>query len=223
MAGPAPGRARGAGRRGGRRRSRRRAEPPTEPQTEPPTTRSSSPPAEPGSAPSGRRYPRPMPVHDGGPDPHRYGVHCHWSGSTGVGYESFDRGHTAGASPASQSLRLSADPTFHGDPDLLNPEQLVVLAAASCQLLQLPRRGRPGPGRRAGLRGRRRRGDVRRRPAHASPSISLRPVIRVAPGTSEDRVRHLVDVAHRQCFIANSLRTEIDIEATVIVGAEGPR
>jgi organic hydroperoxide reductase OsmC/OhrA len=53
-------------------------------------------------------------------------------------------------------------------------------------------------------------------------TISLRPVIRVAPGTDADRVRHLVDIAHRQCFIANSLRTEIDVVATVVVEDDGP-
>ena len=48
-------------------------------------------------------------------------------------------------------------------------------------------------------------------------SISLRPMIRVAAGTSEDRVRHLVDVAHRECYIANSLRAEVRVEPTVII------
>jgi organic hydroperoxide reductase OsmC/OhrA len=53
-------------------------------------------------------------------------------------------------------------------------------------------------------------------------SISLRPTVRVAPGTSEERVRHLMEVAHRECFIANSLRTAMDIEATVVVESEAP-
>jgi organic hydroperoxide reductase OsmC/OhrA len=53
-------------------------------------------------------------------------------------------------------------------------------------------------------------------------TISLRPIIRVAAGTSEERVRHLVEVAHRQCFIANSLRTEVDVQPTVIVDPDSP-
>lgn len=52
-------------------------------------------------------------------------------------------------------------------------------------------------------------------------SISLRPTIRVAAGTSEDRVRHLVEVAHRECFIANSLNTEVRVEPTVVVEPAG--
>ena len=54
-------------------------------------------------------------------------------------------------------------------------------------------------------------------------SISLRPTIRVAVGVSEDRVMHLVDVAHRECYIANSLRTEVRVEPTVIVEGSAGR
>jgi organic hydroperoxide reductase OsmC/OhrA len=48
----------------------------------------------------------------------------------------------------------------------------------------------------------------------------LRPRIRVAAGASVERVHHLVEVAHRECFIANSLRTEIVVEPTVVVESE---
>ena len=39
--------------------------------------------------------------------------------------------------------------------------------------------------------------------------------ITIAGDISEERVRHLVDVAHRECFIANSLRTEIVVTPTI--------
>lgn len=41
--------------------------------------------------------------------------------------------------------------------------------------------------------------------------ITLRPCIQVAPGTSEQRVRELAEQAHRECFIANSLRTTVTV------------
>ncbi|MDQ6854594.1 MAG: OsmC family peroxiredoxin, partial [Actinomycetota bacterium] len=66
---------------------------------------------------------------------HRYTVSCAWQGSTGGGYDAYDRSHTATAPPARPTLPLSSDPAFRGDPALLNPEQLLVMAAASCQLL----------------------------------------------------------------------------------------
>jgi organic hydroperoxide reductase OsmC/OhrA len=152
---------------------------------------------------------------------HVYKVRGQWSGSTGTGYEAYDRTHTLAAPPASPRLQLSADPAFGGDPNLLNPEQLVVLAAASCQLLSFLAVAS------------RARVDVRGYDDEAEgvmpeddppmrlTSISLRPTIRVAAGTSEERVRHLVEVAHRECYIANSLRTEVRVEPTVIIEPAG--
>src|SRR5215212_2666796 len=66
---------------------------------------------------------------------HRYHATCHWAGDTAIGYESYDRTHTSSAPPASTELMLSADPAFLGHPQKLNPEQLVVVSASSCQLL----------------------------------------------------------------------------------------
>jgi len=66
---------------------------------------------------------------------HKYTARCRRSGSTIGGYEGYDRKHSAFASPATLQLDLSSDGAFRGDPNLVNPEQLVVLAAASCQLL----------------------------------------------------------------------------------------
>ena len=67
--------------------------------------------------------------------PHLYSSRIAWSGSTAVGYDAYDRRH-AGAMPRDGiTVPLSADSAFGGDPALPNPEQLLVLAAASCQLL----------------------------------------------------------------------------------------
>jgi organic hydroperoxide reductase OsmC/OhrA len=150
---------------------------------------------------------------------HHYHVRCHWSGSTGEGYDAFSRTHDAEAHPAEVSLRLSGDAAFGGDATLLNPEQLVVLAAASCQLLSFL-----AVAARARI-------DVRRYvdegtgtmaeddPPTRLTSIVLTPTIWVAPGPSDERVAHLVEVAHRECYVANSLRTDIRVEPTVIFEA----
>src|ERR1700712_4820739 len=65
---------------------------------------------------------------------HVYTSRVAWSGSTGVGYEGYDRRHS-GRSAAGFSVPLSSDAAFRGDPACLNPEELLVLAASSCQLL----------------------------------------------------------------------------------------
>ncbi len=46
--------------------------------------------------------------------------------------------------------------------------------------------------------------------------ITLRPQIVVREDVDEARVRHLVEVAHRECFIANSLKTGVVVEPEVV-------
>ena len=148
---------------------------------------------------------------------HRYRARCSWEGSTGGGYHDYDRTHRAWSPPADGELRLSADPAFRGDGALLNPEQLVVLAAASCQLLSFLAS--------AALN----RVDVREyedeaeavMPEEDKPeritTISLRPRIVVAPGTDPSLVFRLIDEAHHGCYVANTLNCDVRIEPEVIV------
>jgi organic hydroperoxide reductase OsmC/OhrA len=110
---------------------------------------------------------------------------------------------------------LSADPAFLGHPQKLNPEQLVVVAVSSCQLLsflaiaararvqvleyddyaeaQMPEDDKP----------------------MRLTKLILRPRIVVGPGVKEERILKLTEMAHKQCYISNSLSTEIVVEPTV--------
>jgi organic hydroperoxide reductase OsmC/OhrA len=146
---------------------------------------------------------------------HHYRSTCAWEGSTGVGYEAYSRAHTVAADPADASLELSADPAFRGDPHRLNPEQLLLASASSCQLLSflavaararldvvayedraealMPEADLP----------------VRITEIHLRPRITVR-----APATAE-RIRHLCEVAHRECFIANSLASAMTIDPEI--------
>jgi organic hydroperoxide reductase OsmC/OhrA len=146
---------------------------------------------------------------------HRYTATCRWRGSTGAGYEAYDRAHEAEVAPAAATLALSSDPAFRGDATLLNPEQLLVTAAASCQLLSF-----------LAVAARARidvvgyedaaEGEMAEdaRPMRVT-RITLRPRITVRGGVTDDRIHHLVDVAHRECFIANSLNSAVVIEPSV--------
>lgn len=152
---------------------------------------------------------------------HRYATTCTWAGSTGLGYEAYGRAHEVAAAPAEAALSLSSDPAFGGDAALLNPEQLLVAAASSCQLLAFL-----AVAARARIDVVAYRDDATAEmpePAEGGPSarmwverIVLRPTITVRGGTSEDRLRRLVDLAHRECFIAGSLRSEIRVEPTIV-------
>ena len=146
---------------------------------------------------------------------HTYATRLEWTGSTAGGYDSYTREHTLEAPPAEQKLPLSSDPAFRGDPRLLNPEQLLVAAASSCQLLEflfLAAKARIDVLEyHDEAEGTMDEGD---KPARIQ-RIVLRPRIRVGNGTSEERVRHLVELAHEHCYIANTVRSEIAIEAVI--------
>ena len=45
--------------------------------------------------------------------------------------------------------------------------------------------------------------------------ITLRPRIVVGPGVKEERVLRFTEMAHEQCYIANSLSTEVVVEPKV--------
>jgi organic hydroperoxide reductase OsmC/OhrA len=118
------------------------------------------------------------------------------------------------APPAEQELRVTTGES-KGNPRLLNPEQLLLMAASSCQMLWFLHLAAKA------------RIDVvaydddalALMPADEEPvritEVTLRPRIAVTGDASEERVRKLVDTAHGYCFIANSLNCSMSIEPTV--------
>ena len=153
---------------------------------------------------------------------HTYATHLTWSGSTAAGYRTYPREHRAGggahgaAGSGAAQVTLSAAPEFRGDPALLNPEQLLVMAASSCQLLSFL-----GAAARAGV-------DVVGydddahgvMPLDDAPArltrIVLTPVVRVSAGTDHDVVRALVEQAHAACYVAHSLTADVHVAPTVV-------
>lgn len=155
---------------------------------------------------------------------HEYRTTCRWVGSTAGGYDAYDRTHSGVTDPPTTALTLSSDPAFGGNPQHLDPEQLFVLAASSCQLLSflavaararidvleyedaaygvMPDEPRP----------------MRVAEIVLHPRIVVRAFLTGdADGgpITEDRIRHLCEVAHRECFIANSVTTNIQVAPTV--------
>jgi organic hydroperoxide reductase OsmC/OhrA len=145
---------------------------------------------------------------------HRYEARCRWTGSTGAGWEGYDRAHAASAPPAQPALTLTTGEA-KGDPRQLNPEQLVVMAASSCQLLwflHLAAKARIDVVEYADdATGEMPEGD----PPVRLTRIALRPRIVVRGQASEERVRHLCELAHEHCYVANSLRSEVTVDPTV--------
>jgi organic hydroperoxide reductase OsmC/OhrA len=149
---------------------------------------------------------------------HVYRAECAWAGSTAAGYDSYDRTHSMRCPPADSVMSMTSDPAFRGDPARLNPEQLLLAAAVSCQLLSflaVAARARIDV---LGYEDTAEADMPEDDPPLRITAIRLRPRITVASGTNVDRVRKLVSLAHEHCFIANSLTSSMDIEATVVEG-----
>jgi organic hydroperoxide reductase OsmC/OhrA len=118
------------------------------------------------------------------------------------------------APPAEQEVRVTTGES-KGDPAVLNPEQLLLMAASSCQMLWFLHLAAKA------------RIDVvayedeaeALMPEDEEPvritEITLRPRIVVDGDASEERVEKLVEQAHGYCFIANSLNSSMRIEPTV--------
>jgi organic hydroperoxide reductase OsmC/OhrA len=139
-----------------------------------------------------------------------FNARVHWSGSTGLGWDHYDRTHTAMGTPGEQKVRLTTCES-KGDPSLLNPELLLLMAASSCQMLWFLH-----------LAAKAHVDVVEYDDAAVAfmpqgeglQEIMLRPRIILLRGT-EERARKLVQIAHEQCNIANSLRTPVSIEPRI--------
>lgn len=142
----------------------------------------------------------------------------HWTGSTGSGVRGYPRDHVAVAPPAATEVPLSADPAFHGSDERLNPEQLLVMAASSCQMLSfLAAAARTGVDVPAYDDEAAARLGLAARPARLGAiRLSVTVAVAVAPGTDAEQVRRLAEQAHHACHIANSLAVPVELTTTVV-------
>src|SRR3954454_23411552 len=147
---------------------------------------------------------------------HRYETQVHWTGSTGLGWEHYERTHSATAPGVAQEVAITTGES-KGDPSILNPELLLLMAASSCQMLWF-----------LDVASRARVDVVEYRDdavalmpldqeAVRVSEVGMRPHIVVDGGVSEDRPHKLLHTAHRHCFISNSLNTNLTINPTVEV------
>jgi organic hydroperoxide reductase OsmC/OhrA len=136
----------------------------------------------------------------------RFAATTSWTGSTADGWEHYDRAHVARADPALQELTVTTAEE-RGNPDHLNPEQLLLMAASSCQMLWFLHLAAKA------------RVDVvayedrceAEMPEDRLERVMLRPQITLRGDTGEDRVLRLCELAHRECNIAKSLSCPVEV------------
>ena len=138
-----------------------------------------------------------------------------WSrGGRDFTYETYSRDHTW-TFDGGVEVAATAAPAFLGNPARVDPEEAFVVAVASCHMLTF-----------LAIAAKRRfvvdryedaaTGFMEKNEAGklAVTRVTLRPVIQFAEKSpSADELARLHELAHESCFIANSVRTEITVEA----------
>ena len=144
-----------------------------------------------------------------------YETRVRWTGSTGLGWDHYDRTHVATAPGVEQEVKVTTGES-KGDPAILNPE-LLLMAASSCQMLWFLHLAAKA------------RIDVVEYDDSASAlmptdeqpvritEITLRPRIVISGAATEERVHKLSHTAHEHCFVANSLTARMTLQPTVEV------
>lgn len=153
---------------------------------------------------------------------HTYPLNVRWTGNTGEGtksYRSYQRDHTieAGAKPP---IPCSSDPSFLGDPNRYNPEELLVASLSGCHMLWylhlcavnhvtvveysdaasgVMEETEDGSG--------------------AFTRVVLRPAVKVLEADAIEKARALHAEAHRFCFIARSVNFPVDILPEIAAAA----
>jgi organic hydroperoxide reductase OsmC/OhrA len=153
---------------------------------------------------------------------HSYETTVTWSAGDGPGtadYRSYSRSHTiaAGAKP---EIPASSDPTFRGDREHYNPEELLLASLSSCHMLWylhlcainaiVVREYRD---RAVG------RMVIQADGAGQFEWAELHPVAVISGSSDSARALALHEDAHRLCFIARSVNFEVEVAPEVVRAA----
>jgi organic hydroperoxide reductase OsmC/OhrA len=152
--------------------------------------------------------------------------HLEWSGAAkGATLDAATFSRELSVTIGDRNLPMSSAPGFRGDASRLNPEQLFVASLSACQALTYlfvaARNGVPVSRYSDEAEGRLGLVDGRMRVSR----VTLRPRIGLEHGADEAKARELVDKAHRDCFIANSVSVPVHIEPSFefVAAAAGER
>ena len=153
-------------------------------------------------------------------DEHRYALTVRWTGNLGAGtssYRGYSRDHDIEI-PGLPVLRGSADPTFHGDRQRYNPEQLLLAALSQCHMLSFlhvaVKHGVVVTGyedRAEGLMRTNRDGSGQ------FEAVTLKPRVTVAEPAAPALLEELHAEANKVCFIARSVNFPVLHEPAAVV------
>ena len=148
---------------------------------------------------------------------HTYSVTVDWTGNLGLGtsaYDSYARHHTisAGTKP---DIAGSSDPTFRGDSDRWNPEELLVAAISACHKLWYLHLCADAGIAVISYRDHA-QGSMIEDPAGGKfTRVVLSPQVTVRPGDDMELAKRLHHDAHTKCYIANSVNFPVECDPDI--------
>ncbi|MET8260318.1 OsmC family protein [Micromonospora sp. NPDC005553] len=153
---------------------------------------------------------------------HHYSTVVTWTGNRGTGtsgYRDYGRDHEVStAGPA--SIAGSSDLAFRGDKSRWNPEQLLLAALSQCHMLSYLHTCADAGVVVTGYVDRAAGVMIENAGTGQFTEAVLRPEVTVASPDMAEAASRLHDVAHHNCFIANSVNFPVRHEPNVtVVGA----
>ena len=144
---------------------------------------------------------------------HHYTVTVTWTGNRGTGtsgYRDYARDHDIAAA-GKPPIPGSSDPAFRGDPARWNPEEMLVASVSTCHQLWYLHLASEAGIRVVAYEDR----PVGRMVEDPNGSghftgVTLRPIVTIAAGDDPTKAAALHQDAHEMCFVANSVKFEID-------------
>lgn len=155
---------------------------------------------------------------------HHYAVSLRWTGNRGEGtasYRGYGRDHVVSAAGL-PDLAGTADPSFHGDKDRWNPEQLLLTALAQCHMLSYlhlaVKNGLTVVGYTDEAEG-----SLRLNPDGSGEftSVTLHPRVTLADPGQQALADSLHPAANQVCFIARSVNFPVHHEPVSGAGPAG--
>ena len=152
---------------------------------------------------------------------HHYTTQLMWTGNTGTGtahYRSYDRDHILSVT-GKPEIPGSSDPSFRGNPQRYNPEELLVSSLSSCHMLWYLHLCAVN-----GVVVMDYKDEATGTMVETADGggyfseVTLKPVVTIADGGMSEKARSLHHDANELCFIANSVKFPVNHELTIRVG-----
>lgn len=154
---------------------------------------------------------------------HRYSIALKWTGNLGYGTDSYDtysREHVI-RSEGKDDIMGSSDASFNGDSRYHNPEELLLSSIASCHMLWYLHLCSANGIVVTSYKDQPEATMIEQKDGSgAFEQATLNPKVEITDGIKVHLAKTLHGVAHKMCFIANSLNFEIVHNPTIIVNEE---